>query len=201
MDAKWNLAGTYFEACNCDVACPCVFLSSPTEGECTVLIGWHIDRGNFEDVSLDGLNVAFAIHSPGHMMEVEWKAAIYLDDRATQAQKEALTKIFSGHAGGHPAIMASHVGEILGVKSVTIDYQAQGKRRSLQIPNIAEAEIEAITGQDGTAVSVNNHPLAVAPKHPAVVSKSKQLNYQDYDLAWNISQKNGFFSPFSYQAS
>ena len=34
MSQKWNVAGTYFEACNCNVACPYVFLSPPTEGEC-----------------------------------------------------------------------------------------------------------------------------------------------------------------------
>jgi len=45
MSEKWNLSGTYFEACNCDAACPCVFLSNPTEGECTVLVAWHVDPG------------------------------------------------------------------------------------------------------------------------------------------------------------
>jgi hypothetical protein len=35
----WGLSGTYFESCNCDTACPCVFLSEPTEGDCTVLVG------------------------------------------------------------------------------------------------------------------------------------------------------------------
>lgn len=45
MSEKWNLSGTYFEACNCDAAYPCVFLSNPTEGECTVLVTWHVDQG------------------------------------------------------------------------------------------------------------------------------------------------------------
>ena len=58
MSEKWSLSGTYFEACNCNVACPCVFLSEPTPGECTVLVGWHIDEGTFEGTSLNNLNVA-----------------------------------------------------------------------------------------------------------------------------------------------
>jgi hypothetical protein len=33
-----RLEGTYFETCNCDIACPCVFLSRPTEGERRVLV-------------------------------------------------------------------------------------------------------------------------------------------------------------------
>ena len=34
MAQEWKVTGTYFEACNCDVACPCIFLSPPTTGEC-----------------------------------------------------------------------------------------------------------------------------------------------------------------------
>lgn len=65
MSDSWTLKGAYFETCNCETACPCVFLSPPTEGECTVLLAWHVDEGRFGDVSLNGLNVALAAHSPG----------------------------------------------------------------------------------------------------------------------------------------
>ncbi len=201
MASKWNLVGTYFETCNCEAACPCVFLSSPTTGECTLLVGWHIDKGSFGEVTLDGLNIALAVHSPGHMLQVKWKAALYLDERATQVQKDALTQIFSGQAGGHPAVICSFVGQVLGVKSVAIDYRAEGKRRSLRIPNVAEAEIEALAGQGGAEITISNHPLCVAPGQPAVVAKSKRLSYHDHGFQWEVSEKNGFFSPFTYQGS
>lgn len=122
MATKWQLTGTYFETCNCEAACPCVFLSAPSSGECTVLIAWHVDKGRFEDTVLDGLNVALAVHSPGHMAEVPWRAVLYFDDRAEDDQKDALTQIFTGQAGGHPATLVSHVGEVLGISSVPIDY-------------------------------------------------------------------------------
>jgi len=163
------------------------------------LIGWHIDQGSFGDVVLDGLNVALAVHSPGHMLDVKWKVALYLDDKADQSQNQALTQIFAGQAGGHPARLGAHIGEVLGVKSVGIDYQANGKRRSIQIADVAEAEIEAIEGQGATEVTVENHPLCIAPGYPAVTAKSKKLSYQDYGLQWQITEKNGFFSPFTYQ--
>ena len=51
----WELKGTYFETCNCDVACPCVFLSRPTAGECRVHVAWHIDHGKDGAVDLSGL--------------------------------------------------------------------------------------------------------------------------------------------------
>src|SRR5512135_1072165 len=146
MPEKWSLTGTYLETCNCEVGCPCVFLSPPTTGDCTVLVGWHIDKGSHGNVALDGLNVALAVNSPGHMATTKWKAALYFDDKASEAQKNALMQIFTGQAGGHPAVLVSFVGEVLGAKSVGIDYHANGKRRSLKIADVVEAEIEAING-------------------------------------------------------
>lgn len=197
----WNLDGTYFEACNCDVACPCVFMSPPSEGECNALVAWHIDKGNYRDVNLDGLSIALAVHAPGHMLEVKWSAAAFVDDRASEDQKNALLTIFSGQAGGHPATIASFVGNMLGVKSVKIDFQSKGKTRSLRLGDVADMEIEAIAGQGGADVTVTNHPFCVAPGYPAVVAKSKQLNLKDFGLNWHITNKNGYYSPFSYSAA
>ncbi len=200
MAETWSVKGTYFETCNCDAACPCVFLSPPTTGDCTVLIAWHIEQGRYGKVVLDGLNVAFAVHAPGHMMQTKWKVAAYLDSRASDAQKDALTQIFTGQAGGHPAAIAALVGQVVGAKSVPIEYRAEGKRRSLRIEGIANAEIEALGGAGGTEVTVSGHPLCVAPGFPATVAKSTQLTYRDHGWSWDITNKNGFFSPFAYQA-
>ncbi len=201
MSEQWNLTGTYFETCNCDVACPCVFLSPPTTGECTVLVGWHIDQGTYGNVVLDGLNVALAIQSPGPMATTKWKAAVYFDDKASESQQHALSQIFTGQAGGHPAVLVSFVGEVLGVKSVGIDYHVNGKHRSLKVGDVAEAEIEAISGAGGSDVTIKGHPLCIAPGYAATVAKSQQLSYRDYGMQWEISQKNGFFSPFAYEGS
>ena len=196
---SWQLKGTYFESCNCNIACPCVFLSAPSEGECRVLVAWHVDQGKDGEVDLADLNVAMAIHSPGHMMHTKWRAALYLDERANDQQKQALTRIFAGQAGGHPEALASFVGDVLGVASVGIEYRAAGKKRSLSIPDIVSAEIEAIEGQGGGDVTISGHPLCVAPGEPAVVARSKRLDYTDHQMTWSISDRNGFYSPFAYQ--
>jgi hypothetical protein len=200
MAETWSVKGTYFETCNCNVACRCVFLSPPTTGDCTVLVGWHIEKGSYANITLDGLNVTLAYHVPGHMATTKWQAALYFDDRASDKQKDALMQIFTGKAGGHPAVLASFVGQVLGVKSVPIEYQAEGKRRRLKIAGIAEAEIEALSGAGGADVTVSGHPLCIAPGFSATVAKSRGLSYRDHGLSWEISEKNGFFSPFAYQA-
>ena len=200
MPTSLKIAGSFFEACNCAIACPCVFLSPPTTGDCTLLLAWHIDQGRFGQIDLDGLNAVLAVHSPGHMMETKWKVALYVDERANQNQRDALTQIFSGQAGGHLAGVAPLIGEVLGVKAVPIEYRSEGKRRGLRMGEIADAEIEGLPGQDGGDVTIANHPFTAVPGFPAVVAKSKQMRFSDYGLKWEVSNKNGFFSPFAYQS-
>jgi hypothetical protein len=200
MAESWKVSGTYFEACNCATACPCVFLSAPTEGNCTVVIAWHIDKGSFGKVSLDGMNAVLMAHSPGHMMQSKWKVALYLDGRASGEQQKAMGGIFSGQAGGHLAALGPLIGEVLGVKPVVIEYSENGKQRSLRIPKIAEIEIEALEGQGGALVTVSNHPFTPVPGRPAVVSTSKRMKYSDHGMSLDISGKNGFYSPFAYQS-
>jgi hypothetical protein len=201
MAEQWSVNGTYFEACNCEVACPCVFMSPPSEGDCTVLVAWHIERGKFGAVDLSGLNVVLVAHTPGHMLQTKWKVALYLDERANDAQKDALGKIFSGQAGGHLAALAPLIGEVLGVKSARIEYRAEGKQRSMRIPGIATSEIERLPGQGDADVTITNHPFTAVPGFPAVVGKSKTLQYEDYGLKLGTSGKNGFYSPFEYKAA
>lgn len=197
---SWEVTGNYFEACNCEAACPCVFLGPPTEGECTALVGWHIDSGQHEGTDLADLNVALAVHSPGPMHEVQWHVALYLDDRASEAQAEALGAIFSGAAGGHPAVLGAHIGEVLGVASAPITFEGEGDARSMTIGDVADVKISAMAGQGGGQVTIAGHPLAIAPGNTLVAYRSDHLRFDDHGFEWDLSAKNGFFSPFSYAA-
>ena len=201
MPDSWKIVGSYFETCNCDLACPCVFLSPPTSEDCTVLLAWHVDQGRFGEIDLDGLNVVLAARSPGHMLKGNWKVALYVDERASQSQQDALTHIFSGQAGGHLAALVPLIGEVLGVKAAVIEYLSEGKRRTLRVGDVADAEIESLPGQDGSDVTVANVPFAAVPGVPLVVAKSKQMRFSDYGLKWEVSNKNGYFAPFAYQSA
>ena len=201
MTTNWKVSGTYFEACNCDAPCPCVFTHAPTTGSCTVLLAWHVAQGEFGDTKLDGLNAALAAFSPGHMLKGGWKVALYVDERGDPSQRDALGAVFSGQAGGHLAALGPLIAEVLGVKAVSILYEANGKKRRLSIPGIAESEIAAIPGQAGADVTLSNHPFTAVPGFPAVIGKSTRLGYQDHGFDWQITDKNGFYSPFAYASA
>ncbi len=133
------------------------------------------------------------------MVTTKWQAALYFDDKANPQQNDALTQIFAGQAGGHPAVLVSFVGKVLGASRVGIDYEAKGKSRRIKIGNVAQAEIVGMDGGGSSDVTISGHPLAVAPGYPAMVSKSKELKYHDHGMNWELSGKTGFYSPFAYQ--
>lgn len=199
MAIDWKLKGTYFETCNCEAICPCNVTGPPTDGTCTVLAAWHIDEGVFGSTRVDGLNVGLVAHAPGHMFQTKWKVALYLDERANPAQRDALGQIYSGKMGGLMAKLAGFIGEVAGVRSVPIDYRAQGRQRSVRIGDVAAAEIEAITGGDGMSETVlHNPPINLAPGQPLVVARSKQYRFADHGMSIEVSNRNGFYAPFSY---
>lgn len=198
MANDWKLKGSYFETCDCEAACPCNFLGPPTYGTCTVLVGWHIDEGTFAGTRLDGLSVAFVAHSPGHMLKTKWKVALYLDNRATKAQSDALAQIFSGKAGGLMEKLSGFIGEVAGVRSVPITFHSEGRKRSIRVGEVALADIEAIDGPDGRDTVIHNPPLNLSPGEPLVVARSKRYHFADYGMSIEISNRNGFYAPFAY---
>ncbi len=201
MSEQWRIEGTYFEACTCKGACPCLYGGDPTERTCDALVGWHVEQGRFESLQLDGLNMAMALHTPGNMIEGGWKVMVYVDDRASDAQRDALAQIFTGQAGGHPATLASFVGEVLGVTSLPMTYAANGRRRTLRVGDVAEASLEAIEGQGGAEVRIVGHPVAVAPGYELVVAKSSRVSHKGHGLDWEFSDRVAYYSPFSYEGA
>jgi hypothetical protein len=196
----WKLEGDYFEGCNCDAICPCIFLLDPDKGNCNVTIAWHIEKGHYDQTRVDNLNAVAVFVAPGNMFTgPKMKAAFYIDQNASQDQREALSKIFSGQVGGFFAAAASLIGEVLGIKSAPITFGTEGKRRWLHIPEYLNLEIEAIKGGDPIRDSLITNPaFTVAPGYDPVIGRSSKHIYKDHGFEWDSSGKNGFYSKFAY---
>jgi hypothetical protein len=163
--AQWQLEGDWFDVCNCRVPCPCTFAQAPSEGNCEGILAWHIRRGSFGDTQLDGLNVLAIGAFEGNVWqgETEVTLGIFLDDRADDAQREALLTIFGGHAGGWPGQFASQVGEVRGIESVPIEFEIADDLAwwRASVPGMLDARAEALTGPttpEGSRVQVHNPP-------------------------------------------
>jgi len=196
--ASWNLTGNYAETCSCSVPCPCNFLNAPTEGDCTAWAAWHIEDGSFDGTPLGGLNVALALNSPGHMLETKWRVAMYVDERADDAQREALQQIFGGEAGGLFGELKGFIGEVAGVRSAAIEFRNTGGSRRFNIEGAGSADIEAVPGEGGQEVRIDNAPLSLSPGQPLTVGKAAAVSLSDHGITLGKAGVNAFFAPFSY---
>jgi hypothetical protein len=200
---NWHIAGDYFENCNCKVVCPCLFsveppfTATPTEGACEVAFAFHISSGSYGAVTLDGLNMAVIARTPGTMAAGNWSVALYVDERASEEQSQALQTIFSGSAGGPLGALAPFIGTVLGVKSVPITFNIAGKRRSVEIPNIMHLAVNPVPSLDpnNEIWARDAHPFA--PEVAMAVGESNST-WADYGMNWDNSGRNGHYAAINW---
>lgn len=93
---NWEIHGLQFTNCSCAYGCPCQFNALPTHGDCKAVVFVQIDKGQFGDAQLDGLNMAFAIAWPGAVHQGRGTLQPIIDERGSEAQRTALLSIMTG---------------------------------------------------------------------------------------------------------
>ncbi len=142
---NWSLEADFLQACNCDYGCPCEFSAPPTKGFCEGMGAWRIEEGNYGDVKLDGLGVAFAAHWPKAIHEGNGTCGLMFDERATPEQRDALMQICSGKAGGLPfEILVTTFSKVLDPQYVAFNFNFNGRNSSVQIGNLMSVAVEPI---------------------------------------------------------
>ena len=87
---QWNIKGRELANCNCNFGCPCQFGVLPSDGTCEAAVVYDIEKGNYGDVSLDGLRAAGVYKWPGAIHEGEGHMQLIIDDKASPEQRAAI---------------------------------------------------------------------------------------------------------------
>ena len=131
---KWAMEADYLQACNCDYGCPCEFEAPPTQGHCEGIGAWRINKGNYGDVSLDGIGIGFSLKSKAALHEGDITLAAFIDEKANDDQKNAILQIMTGAAGGLPfEIIASLVSNMLEPQIVPFNFNIDGQNSSVSM--------------------------------------------------------------------
>lgn len=92
----WSIEGRYVEYCSCDLGCPCESMGEPSRGHCNGAVGFIIDKGHWQDVSLDGKKVVATFHFPRAIHHGEGHMQPILEDNLTDAERDAIFYILTG---------------------------------------------------------------------------------------------------------
>ena len=204
--ARWTIRGEYMESCNCDYLCPCVYTNPQapvTYDDCTALMVYRIDDGEFGGTRLDGRKFALVIRSGKVMADGNWIFAVVVDEAADAAQRAALSALASGEAGGPPGLIRSNlVGDFRGVEFRPIEFHADGLARRGAVPDLFSFEIEGVASRNrgGEPFYIDN------TAHPAnrrlALARTKGMQVHGFGLDLDLTRKgnNGHFAPFAWSA-
>jgi hypothetical protein len=202
---SWNLTGQYYETCSCDFVCPCILTqmaAAPSKGECTFAMGFHIDRGGYGAVTLDGLGFIVVGRTPEAMAKGNWSVGVIVDERATSEQREAIASIASGGAGGPMAMVSGLVGKFLGTEAAPIQFGRSGVKWTVSASSLVDMGAEGAMGVNPEATE----PLHLTNTgHPAndrlALCHASKSHVNALGLSWDdVSGKNnGHYAPFAWQ--
>jgi hypothetical protein len=195
----YDLQGTLLEACSCGVLCPCWIGEDPDQGTCDAFIAYHFDAGTVRGVDVSGLNLVNVVHIPGNVLTpASWKVAIFVDDRATDEQLQALVDAYSGKLGGPLADLAGLVGEVLDVRRAPISHEIRGGAGSLSVGGFVDAEMAPFAGSDGTFTTLRDSVFSTVPGSPAYVAKASKntVNLPEFGMVWAFEGRNAIQSDY-----
>lgn len=189
---EWAIKGELILNCSCTVFCPCVVSLGkhpPTEGTCQGWAGVRIDSGHFNDADLSGLNVGLLLDIPGSMGRGNWKAAAYIDERASDEAFDGLIKIFTGEARGTTSLFQVLVSEFLGAERAPVSYETEGSKRRLVVGRAIKGEVVPIAGNDpGQEVMVTNTGYWMGPD--ITVAMASQGRVRAYGRVWDFDGRS-----------
>ena len=197
---KWFFDADYLQACNCDYGCPCEFSAPPSPGFCEGLGAWRIERGEFDGLSLDGLGLGFAAKWPGAIHEGNGTVLLFVDEKASPQQREALLEIGSGQAGGLPfEILATTFSTLLEPQFVPFDFQLDGLKSSVRLGDGFQIALEPIKNP------VTGEPEQVTVNHgtgfifkSAECASAREGKVQATEMEFSYPNKAGFVARIHY---
>jgi hypothetical protein len=199
----WQIEGTYFENCSCDMVCPCSTsgLTAPADTErCTVALAFHIDSGSSDGVDLSGRTVCMLADAPALMSEGGWKAALLVDDGASTEQMDAINAIFGGQAGGPLADLAPLIGEMVGGGPAPIEYADDGFNHRVKIGDMVDLDVtDFVSPLDATGKGIRVSGVGF-PADTLAAGTATTAKVDAFGLSWDTSGKNSFSAPFAWSA-
>jgi len=176
----------------------------PTKGSCTFAMAFSVEKGKYGNVSLDGLGFIVLGFTPEAMGKGNWSVGLIADEKASGEQRDAITAIASGAAGGPMSALSGLIGKFLGVQSAPIRFDRSGLKWSVKASDLVDMSAEAAKGINPNATE----PLHLDNTgHPAAdrfaLARAASSHVRALGLSWDdrSGKNNGQYAPFSWSGN
>jgi hypothetical protein len=201
-EAEWRVAGSYFEACNCEAICPCrrqggqKLTTGASYGVCDFALSWGIAEGHSGDVDLSGLSVVLAGSYRDDETGKPWRVSLYVDDRANTAQHEALAQIFLGRSAGTALRnFAAAIGEVYAIRPAKIELEHTPRKWFMRASDYVVVRATRPVASDlAVSCGIPGHD------HPGEEVVADLMKVDDGPLRWEVAGRCGFATDFDYRS-
>jgi hypothetical protein len=192
----YDLEGSLLEVCTCDVLCPCWIGQDPDNGDCESVVAYHFDKGMIRGVDVSGLTAASVVYIPGNVLAGNWKQVLFIDDKATDEQHDAIVAMITGELGGPMGDLAQLVGERLAIERAPISHSLKDGAGSLRVGDFVSADMHPFTGSDGSTTTLQNSIFSTVPGSPAYVGVAdhQKIDVPQHNMSWEREGKNAIQS-------
>jgi hypothetical protein len=198
----WRVAGSYFEACNCEAICPCRSVGGrpggPSSfGECFGALSWHVHEGHADGIDLVDLRTVMALRYYDRVQpSTQWEVVLYVDDRAADDQLEALAAIFLGRAGGTVLdLYGPAIGDVHAVRRARITLEHVAPRKRIDVVGYVTVEAEGEASDPGDVrCGIPGYD------HPGTELHGEGLHSADPAMRWEVRGRRhaAFATDFEY---
>ena len=199
----YHLEGRLLEVCNCRVLCPCWVGEDPDFKTCDTIVAYHFDKGAVDGVDVAGRTLVMIAHVPGNILQGNWTAAVYLDDKTSSQQEQALLGVYTGQKGGPVAELAKLVGKVASVQKVPITFEVRGGSGTIKVGDAGYAELDPLKSASGATTTLTDTVFSTVPGAPVFVGKAKQYwtkNHAGMGKDVNMKGHNALQSTFVFDA-
>ncbi len=168
---------------------------------CALAAVYHLDRAAYGGVDVSGLSMisidgavdshtGAACCAPKSAKTKAPPGVVYLDDRATLAQRSALLGLLQAHGewpgAGRP------------VRSVPIRFTKTSRGYKTAVPGLFEGETEGVKSRNGSAIQVDGVGFVEGPHWTVGRSLTNDLHDPALGLKWHLPDTNGSWSLFHW---
>ena len=199
--ANGTLSGSYVEARTAEVfAGGCIMNSEAETVGRQAVMAWKIDRGSYRGVRLDGLAVMAAVNGDRNLGMREMggeapqlvEAAIVVDARADEAQREALVAMARD--------LSKHVvKDVVSITAAPITYWSDAERIAIAAPQVQLTVNKAMTHDPSCGAMQWFRPLTTIQQGTMGLAEAHAFSGSALGTRWSDPHKrSAFFATFTY---
>lgn len=193
-----HVSGSYMEFRNADVYTgPCFANSQVGLTGHNAVLGWQINNGEWNGISLSGLNVVAVVRASATLGDpygnpLPAKSVLFVDSRADSAQQAALISFAQAQSAGL-------LNDVVAVNRAPISFSADSGRmgfETLAVGNVVKLSTRAITTNDEICHNEETYypPLSGHLMHAMpVVAEDSSYQGKSLGITWNDSGSRGSF--------